>query len=33
MTGESLTPSKVKLNQLYEILPEAFSEGKVDFEK
>ncbi|MCY4000619.1 MAG: site-specific DNA-methyltransferase [Bacteroidetes bacterium] len=33
MTGESLTPSEVKLNQLYEILPEAFSEGKVDFEK
>ena len=33
MTGESLTPSEVKLNQLLELFPEALSEGKVDFEK
>ncbi|NQV36732.1 MAG: site-specific DNA-methyltransferase [Candidatus Marinimicrobia bacterium] len=33
MDGKSLTPQEIKLKQLQEILPEAFSEGKVDFEK
>jgi adenine-specific DNA-methyltransferase len=33
MDGKSLTPQKVKLQQLKEILPEAFAEGKVDWEK
>lgn len=33
MDGKSLTPQEEKLKQLKEILPEAFSEGKVDWEK
>ena len=33
MDGKSLTPREIRLNQLREILPEAFSEGKVDLEK
>lgn len=33
MDGKSLTPQEEKLQQLKEILPEAFSEGKVDWEK
>lgn len=33
MDGTSLTPQQQKLNALREILPEAFSEGKVDWEK
>jgi len=33
MDGKSLTPEKIKLQQLQEILPEAFSEGKTDWEK
>ncbi len=33
MDGKSLTPQEVKLQQLKEILPEAFTEGKVDWEK
>jgi adenine-specific DNA-methyltransferase len=33
MDGKSLTPQEIKLKQLQEILPEAFSEGKIDFEK
>jgi len=33
MDGKSLTPQEVKLQQLKEILPEAFAEGKVDWEK
>lgn len=33
MDGASLTPQEIKLKQLKEILPEAFSEGKIDFEK
>ena len=33
MNGQSLTPQEVKLQQLKEILPEAFTEGKVDWEK
>ncbi len=33
MEGKSLTPQEVKLQQLKEILPEAFTEGKVDWEK
>ncbi len=33
MDGKSLTPQEVKLQQLKEILPEVFSEGKIDWEK
>lgn len=33
MDGQSLTPDKIKLQQLQELLPEAFSEGKIDWEK
>jgi len=33
MTGQSLTPQEVKLRQLQEIIPEAFAEGKIDWEK
>jgi len=33
MDGKSLTPQELKLQQLKEILPEAFAEGKVDWEK
>ncbi|PKP29509.1 MAG: site-specific DNA-methyltransferase [Bacteroidetes bacterium HGW-Bacteroidetes-17] len=33
MDGTSLTPEKEKLNALRQILPEAFSEGKIDWEK
>jgi len=33
MDGKSLTPQEEKLKRLKEILPEAFSEGKVDWEK
>ncbi|MCD6182528.1 MAG: site-specific DNA-methyltransferase, partial [Candidatus Cloacimonetes bacterium] len=33
MDGKSLTPQEIKLQQLKEILPEAFAEGKVDWEK
>jgi len=33
MDGKSLTPQEEKLQQLKEILPEAFAEGKVDWEK
>jgi len=33
MDGKSLTPQKIKLQQLKEIIPEAFAEGKVDWEK
>jgi len=33
MDGQSLTPDKTKLQQLKELLPEAFSEGKIDWEK
>ena len=33
MDGASLTPQQEKLNALKEILPEAFSEGEVDWEK
>jgi len=33
MDGASLTPQEIKLKQLKEILPEAFSDGKIDFEK
>ncbi|MFA5657365.1 MAG: site-specific DNA-methyltransferase, partial [Dysgonamonadaceae bacterium] len=33
MKGKSQTPQEVKLQQLKEILPEAFTEGKVDWEK
>lgn len=33
MDGASLTPQEIKLKQLKEILPEAFSEGKIDLEK
>ena len=33
MDGASLTPQEIKLKQLKEILPEAFSEEKIDFEK
>ena len=33
MDGASLTPEQEKLNALKQILPEAFSEGKIDWEK
>ncbi|MBI9036678.1 MAG: site-specific DNA-methyltransferase [Bacteroidales bacterium] len=33
MEGKSLAPQEIKLRQLKEILPEAFAEGKVDWEK
>jgi len=33
MDGQSLTPQEIKLQQLKEVLPEAFAEGKVDWEK
>lgn len=33
MEGNSLTPQQIKLEELKKILPEAFSEGKVDREK
>ncbi len=33
MDGRSLTPEQEKLNALRQILPEAFSEGKIDWEK
>ena len=33
MNGNSLTPQEVKLQQLKEILPEAFTEGQIDWEK
>ncbi len=33
MDGKSLTPQEIKLKQLHDILPEAFSEGEIDFEK
>lgn len=33
MDGRSITPEKGKLNALRQILPEAFSEGKIDWEK
>ena len=33
MNGNSLTPQEVKLQQLKEILPEAFTEAKIDWEK
>jgi adenine-specific DNA-methyltransferase len=33
MDGKSLTPQEIKLKQLQEILPEAFCEGKIDWEK
>jgi adenine-specific DNA-methyltransferase len=33
MDGQSLTPDKIKLEQLKELFPEVFSEGKIDWEK
>nr|WP_299073074.1 site-specific DNA-methyltransferase [uncultured Allomuricauda sp.] len=33
MDGTSLTPQQQKLNALREVLPEAFAEGKIDWEK
>ena len=33
MDGTSLTPEQEKLNALRQVLPEAFSEGKIDWEK
>ncbi len=33
MDGKSLTPKEIKLKQLQELMPEVFSEGKVDFER
>jgi adenine-specific DNA-methyltransferase len=33
MDGQSLTPDKIKLQQLHELLPEAFSEGKIEWDK
>jgi len=33
MDGNSLTPQQEKLKQLQQILPEAFADGKVDWEK
>lgn len=33
MDGTSLTPQQEKLKQLKQLLPEAFAEGKIDWEK
>jgi len=33
MDGTSLTPQQQKLNAIREVLPEAFAEGKIDWEK
>jgi len=33
MDGTSLTPEQEKINELRQVLPEAFSEGKIDWEK
>lgn len=33
MNGKSLTPQEIKLNELKQILPEVFTEDKVDWEK
>ena len=33
MDGQSLTPDKVKQEQLKELFPEVFSEGKIDWER
>ncbi|MEO5909528.1 MAG: site-specific DNA-methyltransferase [Pelobium sp.] len=33
MDGASLTPQQEKINQLKQLLPEAFTEGKIDWEK
>lgn len=33
MDGQSLTPKKVKMEQLKELFPEVLSEGKIDWEK
>ncbi|ODS88041.1 MAG: hypothetical protein ABS44_09625 [Chryseobacterium sp. SCN 40-13] len=33
MNGKSLTPEQEKLNALRQVLPEAFTEGKIDWEK
>ena len=33
MDKKSLTPQEVKLKQLQELMPEVFSEGKIDFER
>ncbi|MFZ4455472.1 MAG: DNA methyltransferase [Bacteroidales bacterium] len=33
MDGKSLTPEQEKINALQQVLPEAFSEGKLDWEK
>jgi adenine-specific DNA-methyltransferase len=33
MEGTSLTPQQVKLKALQAPLPEAFAEGKIDWEK
>lgn len=33
MDGTSLTPEQEKLNALRQVLPEVFSEGKIDWEK
>jgi adenine-specific DNA-methyltransferase len=33
MDGQSLTPDKIKIQQIKELLPEVFSEGKIDWEK
>ena len=33
MDGKSLTPEEEKLNALRQVLPEVFSEGKIDWEK
>ncbi|MGB4415308.1 MAG: DUF559 domain-containing protein [Paludibacter sp.] len=33
MDGKSLTPEQEKINALRQVLPEAFSEGKIDWEK
>ena len=33
MNGKSLTPEQEKINALRQVLPEVFSEGKIDWEK
>ncbi len=33
MDGKSLTPREVKIEQLKKIMPEVFTEGKIDWER
>lgn len=33
MNGQSLTPDTIKKEELKQLFPEVFSEGKIDWEK